>query len=324
MAVTGSQYNSIMREYRRIRSEEEQDLRDRTAEVYERIPEMRELDARVGSSALRRYKSFMAGGDSGQIDGFAGELEEISGERARLLREAGYPADYLQMRYRCSICRDTGIADGKHCSCYMEKVRRLLFAQSSLKDSGESWDSMSWDIYDDSRVIPELSMTQLEYMKKVAGFCRHYCEKFDDEGGSILFMGPTGVGKTYLSRCIASSLLDSCHSVIMLTAIELFDVMGRVRIEKTDDDAMKTVYDSLFTCDLLILDDLGSELPNSMTVSELFYVIDHRLGNNRSTVISTNLDLKSMRDIYSERITSRLQRNYTDITLYGEDLRLKS
>ena len=153
-------------------------------------------------------------------------------------------------------------------------------------------------------------------MEKVVERCRN-------SRGNILFTGSTGTGKTFLSNCIAEERIKAGDSVIYLTAIELFDIVARVKIDKTDDNAVRDLYDRILDCDLLIIDDLGSELVNTMTNSSFFYILNDRLINKKATVISTNLGLNAMRDYYSERVTSRIQSEYDIIPLYGDDIRLK-
>ena len=160
-------------------------------------------------------------------------------------------------------------------------------------------------------------------MKKVFGICRQYVEDFREKRGSLLFLGNTGVGKTFLSNCIAKELIDRYYSVIYLTANELFDCVAGVRMQKTDDLAVKELYGFISDCDLLIIDDLGTEMINTWTASQFFYLVNARLTAAKATIISTNLSMKAMRDIYSERVTSRIASGYTIVPVYGKDIRLK-
>ena len=160
-------------------------------------------------------------------------------------------------------------------------------------------------------------------MKKVYGWCRDFGDRFDEKGGNLLFTGTTGRGKTFLTNCIAKALLDSYHSVIYLSAHDLFEVFSRNRFDYQTEEEMKDMYQFILECDLLIIDDLGTELNNSFTSSQLFFCMNQRLLNSRSTIISTNLSLDRLRDEYTDRFTSRIMSHYTVIPLYGEDIRLK-
>ena len=138
---------------------------------------------------------------------------------------------------------------------------------------------------------------------------------------NLYFFGDTGIGKTFLSNCIAKELLDSGHSVIYFTAFQLFDILSKGVFEK-DADAIAT-HQNIFDCDLLIIDDLGTELSNSFTTSQLFLCLNERILRQKSTIISTNLNMNQVADIYSERVLSRISNSYTIIKLFGDDIRLK-
>ena len=146
-------------------------------------------------------------------------------------------------------------------------------------------------------------------------------DQFDSTFANLYFFGDTGIGKTFLSNCIAKELLDSGHSVIYFTAFQLFDILSKGVFEK-DADAIAT-HQNIFDCDLLIIDDLGTELSNSFTSSQLFLCLNERILRQKSTIISTNLNMNQVADIYSERVLSRITNNYTIIKLFGEDIRNK-
>ena len=160
-------------------------------------------------------------------------------------------------------------------------------------------------------------------MEQVVATCRGFVEKFDTEHGNLLFTGPTGVGKTFLTNCIAKELIDKYCSVIYLSANDLFEVFSKNRFEYHTEEEMKGMYQYILECDLLIIDDLGTELNNSFTSSQLFYCINERLNSQKSTIISTNLNMNQVADIYSERVLSRISNSYNIIKLFDDDIRLK-
>ncbi len=187
----------------------------------------------------------------------------------------------------------------------------------------ENFERFSYEYFDDTRIEPAVGTTVAGYMRKVYGWCREFVDHFDEKGGNLLFTGTTGTGKTFLTNCIAKALLDSYHSVIYLSAHDLFEVFSRNRFDYQTEEEMKDMYQFILECDLLIIDDLGTELNNSFTSSQLFFCMNQRLLNSRSTIISTNLSLDRLRDEYTDRVTSRIMSHYTVIPLYGEDIRLK-
>jgi DNA replication protein DnaC len=159
-------------------------------------------------------------------------------------------------------------------------------------------------------------------MEMVIGECRKYVENFGTEKGSILFTGSTGCGKTFLSNCIARELIDRLYSVVYLTATDMFDILSESRFNGREEEEAKDRAAYILDCDLLIIDDLGTELGNSFTVSQLFYCVNERLNRKKGTIISTNLTIGRLRDEFTERVTSRLMSQYKILPLLGEDLRL--
>ena len=244
---------------------------------------------------------------------------------AILLAEAGYPADALEPRFRCPDCRDTGMADGQRCHCFNARAAELLYSQSGLRRilEHENFDRFSLELYDDQRVITKVGMTERAYMEKQLERCRRYAAGFREKRGNLLFRGNTGVGKSFLSHCIAKELIDQGFAVLYLGAAELFECMAAVSMDREEDLSRKEQYDLIFSADLLIIDDLGTEMMNSLTISQFFNLLNARDVPEKGTVISTNLSLTMLRDTYTERITSRILSGYSIIELYGDDLRRK-
>ena len=178
-------------------------------------------------------------------------------------------------------------------------------------------------------------------MEGVKKFCEKFCDRHfglnriinknkqsevnieDNDRKNIVFSGSTGVGKTYLSNCIAKVLLDRYYSVIYLSAKGLFEALVKVKIEKSEEQKYLLLIDGIYECDMLILDDLGTEMFNHFTTTEFFHIINHRINTEKSTIISTNLSLDQMRDVYSERVTSRIRKSFIYIRLFGNDIRAK-
>ncbi len=232
----------------------------------------------------------------------------------------------MDMRYRCPDCQDTGYTkEGKKCHCFRKAQIGLLYAQSNLDRvlQRENFQTFSYRYFDDQKIEPAVGTTVAGYMEQVEHWCREFVDRFDEKGGNLLFTGTTGRGKTFLTHCIAKELIDSYHSVIYLSAHDLFEVFSKHRFDYQEEEEMKDTYQFILDCDLLIIDDLGTELNNSFTSSQLFFCINQRLQSGRSTIISTNLSLDRLRDEYTDRVASRVMSSYTVIPLYGEDIRLK-
>lgn len=166
-------------------------------------------------------------------------------------------------------------------------------------------------------------MTELDYMKLVAGRCREFAAEFPDKGENLLFTGSTGVGKTFLTNCIAKALIDRGISVIYLSSQDLFELFSKCRFGRDGQDEAEETCRHILDCQMLIIDDLGTELNNSFVSSQLFYCINERINRKLGTIISTNLSMDMLRDTYSDRVASRLMSHYATIPLYGGDIRVK-
>ena len=324
MALSNSQYDAIMREYGRQQLENQHQLEARRNEIYRVIPAVRELEAEIASRSVAGAKRLLAG-DTGALAELREELADLREQKAILIRAKGYPEDYLTLHYRCPDCEDTGWRQGRKCHCFLRAQMKLLYAQSNLDHvlDQENFSRLSYDYYDSSEIIPELGLTNADYMRRVVAGCREFAADFDRKKENLLFTGSTGVGKTFLTNCIAKELIDSGHSVIYLSAGDLFEVFSRNKFDYDTPEDMRDTYRYILDCDLLIIDDLGTELTNSFTVSQLFICLNDRILQKKSTIISTNLSLNEIKSIYSERTFSRISSNYRLLRLVGDDIRIK-
>ncbi|WHE87871.1 ATP-binding protein [Lachnoanaerobaculum gingivalis] len=339
MAIDNSSYNAIMREYENIRANNRAAQVRRIEEVYEKIPEMKELNNSTGSVAVSRYKESLKSGRL-SINDLKTDIDSIKNKKEELLLSAGFPKDYMEITYDCKDCKDTGYIDGKKCHCLQLKIRKLLYAQSNLENilNKENFENFSFDYYDNKTILPGQNMTNAAYMEGVKRFCEKFADKYfktnasknavdtaleENDRRNIIFSGNTGVGKTYLSNCIAKVLLDRYYSAIYLSAKELFEALVKVKLEKSEDQKYLLLIEEVYESDMLIIDDLGTELSNHFTTTEFFHIINRRVNTEKSTIISTNLSLDEMRDIYSERVTSRIRKSFMYIRLFGNDIRAK-
>lgn len=324
MSLSNSQYDAIMRTYQQQQLSDRHEQEARMAEIYEKIPAVKELDNSISSGAVACARRLLDG-DAGALKALKDEIADLREQKSILLRAKGYPPDYMEMRYKCPDCMDTGYKDGRKCHCFRQAEMRYLYAQSNIEElvALENFSTFSFAFFDDTAVLPVLGRTVRQYMRQVVETCRRFADNFAQEGGNLLFTGPTGVGKTFLTNCIAKELIDQYYSVIYLSANDLFEVFSRNRFDYQTEEEIKGMYQYILDCDLLIIDDLGTELNNSFTSSQLFYCINERLNSSKSTIISTNHPVNELRDRYTERVTSRLISKYTVIPLYGDDIRLR-
>lgn len=324
MSLTNSQYDAIMRTYQQQQFQNKHNQDSRIEEVYKKLPVLQELEHSISTVAVSCAKRLLDG-DKNARNELREKIEDLKEQKAILLKSAGFEPDYMELRYKCRDCCDTGYIEGRKCHCFRQAEMKLLYAQSNIDEiiSRENFGSFSFEYFDNNEVDPVLGKTVYAYMKQVVDWCKEFAENFDTNPGNILFTGSTGVGKTFLTNCIAKELMDRYYSVIYLSANDLFDVFSKNKFEYHTEEEIKDIYDYVLECDLLIIDDLGTELNNSFTSSQLFYCINERLINKKSTIISTNLTMNRLRDAYTDRVTSRIMSSYQTIPLYGVDIRIQ-
>lgn len=324
MALTNSQYDSIMRMYhqKQFRNKREQD--ERIRKIYQKIPAIKEIDDSISTTAVSRARRMLSG-DGNALDTLRAELEDLREQKQALILGFGYPEDYMEMHYQCEDCQDTGYVDSRKCHCFRRAEMELLYSQSNTQEilQKENFTTFSYDYYDREYTDPRIGKTPFEYMEQVVRRCRDFTEAFTKEKGNILFTGKTGTGKTFISNCIAKALIDQYFSVLYLSATDLFDIFSKNRFEYGNPEDLREMYQHILDCDMLVIDDLGTELINTFTSSQLFYCINERLNRKRGTIITTNLPLNQLQDNFTERVTSRILSHYQVIPLYGDDIRIQ-
>ena len=324
MVLTNSQYEQLMSKYydRQLKSRHMLEKRQET--VLKAIPEIGRLDTKIRSLSLEHARESLAGGSS--CGNLAEKIHAISRRKEDLLRANGFPADYLKPVYACPDCNDTGYTDKGRCHCFEKEIVNFLYSQSNLQDilERENFSHFNLSFYPDDFTEESTGLTPRDNMKNIMAAVKNFISHFGAGTENLLLYGNTGVGKTFLTNCIAKELLDKSYTVVYLTSIKLFDILETYKFDRelshTEKNAsIKYILDS----DLLIIDDLGTELNNSFTSSQLYQCIDSRLNNKRATIISTNLSFDDLREQYSERIFSRITSNYTLLKITGDDIRLK-
>ena len=322
MALNNSQYDKIVRTYEQKQLYNRNLLDKRTEEVYQKLPELKELHQTISTLSVRQARKLLEGNE-GALEELKLQIKELSSEAKALLVAGGFPADYLEPIYDCKDCKDTGYIDNKKCHCFRKAVIDLLYTQSNLKHilERENFKNFSFSYYSNNHIDPKTGTSSLANIEKAYLTSREFVDTFGKEFRNLFIYGDTGVGKTFLSNCIAKALMDKSHSVIYLSSFELFDTLAKSKFEK--DNHADEMNEHIFDCDLLIIDDLGTEMANSFTVSQLFLCLNERILRRKSTIISTNLSLESLVNIYSERTFSRITSNYTMLKLTGDDIRIK-
>lgn len=324
MPLKNSQYDIIMRRYDLLRQKAAAQKQQRLEEIYEQLPEFAKLDEETAETAASYARAKISGLP---VDPKAlhEALEALETKKKSLLLQAGYPKNYLELSFHCPDCQDTGFIGEQKCHCFKQAIVDLVYSQSNIKErlSEENFSHFNLDYYSDIK-DSRLGLSPRENMSAVLKTCRDFINFFDTKPSNLLFYGHTGVGKTFLSNCIAKELLDTAHTVIYLSAPQLIDIMEKHVFGRGESpDAPYEMPDYIQDCDLLIIDDLGTEMNNFFTASQLFACLNGRQLGKKSTIISTNLSLDDLQEAYSERIFSRLISNYQVTLILGDDIRIK-
>lgn len=323
MAFSDMQYDEIMNTYYKNQIENRRIEQSRKEEIYAKIPRIREIDQILATSSIDAVRvKLKAGTDSTSVA--KAHNQALIAEKLDLLKTHGYSTEYLKPVYTCSLCKDTGRIGNEYCACFKQKAISQLYKQSTLEQilEIENFEHFDLSFYPQEKddIHP---YSPYENMSNILTKTKSFVDSFDEKGGHLLFYGETGLGKTYLSNCIAKALLDSQHTVLYQTAIRLFeDVCGDVIMKKGQNPDSQKIYRYLYNCDLLIIDDLGTEFTNSFVASELYDILNTRIRERKSTVISTNLNLQELTERYSDRITTRIFAEYKVYNFYGDNIRL--
>lgn len=316
--IARTAFETILKEYDEKQLKAARDLRIRREEIERRVPRLKEIENEIASLSVSEAIARIRG--TGQKASFPERLSALQKEKAEVLASAGYSEADLTEVFECSKCRDTGYIGNELCSCFKDKVTDVLYDQSNIKEllKEENFDSFAFRYYPEGA---SLSSAELAYKK-----ARAFTDNFSSSDENLFITGAAGVGKTFLSNCIAKELLDRGYFVIYLSAIRLFDILSAAAFGSfrngTEDAAGDFIRKHIFDCDLLIIDDLGTEMVNSFSTTQLFNCINERILRKKHTVISTNLSLKHLQENYSERVVSRIANKYTLIRLLGNDIRM--
>lgn len=317
MAISNSQFDAIMREYEKKRENSRHEMEAHKATVYAKIPEYKELEVKITDIALESAAKYFEG-DKAAIEEMKKQMELITKRQEELLVANDFPIDYIKEKHVCPDCEDTGYINDKKCHCLRQEILKVLYKQSNIEEMlrRENFDTLEYDYYDDA---------DLDMMKGIVSECKNFVKNFDDSYENILLFGNVGVGKTFLTNCITKELIESGHSVIYFTSIRLFDTLSESVFKRDydEEDERDDVLDNVFSCDLLIIDDLGTENINSFVASRLFDILNERNIREKSTVISTNLTPDKIAERYSERNFSRIIGNYKPLNPDISDIRIK-
>ena len=308
-----------------IRSDNQAEHQRRLSLVYARVPEIQRMDetmrrqmtelVRLTISHPVDLKERLAALEKDNLD--------IQMRRAELLVENGWPVEYLDDIYSCPKCRDSGVYEGGVCSCLEKLYNKELTKElgTLLQHGDDSFERFDLNYYD---AAPVGGVSPRETMTMVLGACRKFADNFPAVSANLLFQGGTGLGKTYLSACIARVVAEKGYSVCYdsaAAALEAFEVQKFSRDPETSEAANARVR-RMLDCDLMILDDLGTEMISSISASALYTLLNTRLVNGKKIIISTNCSDEELQKKYTPQIYSRIKGEFLRLPFVGRDIRL--
>ena len=308
-----------MKGYEQTRDRNRHLAEQRRREIYTKLPEYGRLDESVGELSVAQAK-LLLNGDDEALTRLRSSLKEISRQKRELLTSAGYPTDYLEPVYDCPDCKDTGYIDSedglrKKCHCFHQQELDILYEQSHIRDmiASENFSNLSYEYYQGD---------DLTHFRKCVDVCRNFVQNFKQDYHNLFFYGTVGTGKTFLTNCIAKECIEQGCSVLYFSAASLFDLLARNTFDYRAREELSALCADLYGCDLLVIDDLGTETATAVTLSHFFTCLNERLLRQKSVIISTNLSLEDCRNRYQDRIFSRIASNFEFCKLTGPDIRM--
>ena len=309
-----------------IREKNREEQQRRYAAACAKIPELRQIDQqlRAHMAQLVRLTLSKRPDLKERLDELRDENLSLQMRRAELLTAAGFGGGYLDEIISCPICRDTGFTQGSVCQCLDRLYNRELTKElgTLMRRGDESFQHFDLSYYP-TEPDPETGLVPRDVMRRVSEACRRYAENFSDTSRNLLFQGSTGLGKTYLSACIARVVSARGYSVCYETAAAALDNYEKAKFNRDTEEgeAAAVRIKRMESCDLMILDDLGTEMPTPMAQSALYTLVNNRLVNERRTIISTNLTNDELNRRYTPQIASRILGEFQCLPFVGTDIR---
>lgn len=297
------------------------DSENRREEIYRKLPRVREIERMLTHTGLAAAKAVVSGSDTKtELIKLRDENLKLQGELKVLLNSNGYKPEDLDEQYKCEMCRDRGYIDGKMCGCMKVLLRDIAFKELNALSplSLSSFETFSLEYYSD---MPDsnghVPRTRLE---KIYNYCKNYAETFNGCNKSILMAGGTGLGKTHLSLAIARRVIERGYGVIYCSTPNILAVLEKEHFSR---DSARPTLRHLEECDLLILDDLGTEFSTHFTTTSIYNLINTRMAREKATIINTNYSMYELKKNYTDRLISRIGGEHTYFEFIGQDVRLK-
>jgi len=307
------------------RRQNEEQLSRRIQEVYAKAPRVRELDMQLRATMAELVGIAVKADFVSLVEDIRTRNLKLQDERRNEIKRAGFHEKYIDDDYICEKCHDTGFANAKMCECLEAIYKKEQNASLSnlFKLGTETFENFDLTFYDD-KPTSDTSISPRRNMEIVYEICIEYARKFGNQSMNLFFNGAPGLGKTFLSACIARVVADNGFSVVYDMASSIFAKFEDAKFVRTDDlEGLRNETRRYLECDLLIIDDLGTEMTTAFTISTLYEIVNTRLVTGKKSIINSNLTLGELNRRYSEQIMSRLEGEYQVLTFYGDDIRKK-
>ncbi len=320
-----SSTQDILKQYELVRRSNKEELEQRKQNLYSRIPRLREIEDALVKLSIDITRAIL--NKSSDPEALLANLKkqqmDLKVEKAELLAANKYPIDYLDEIYQCKTCKDTGFVSYEKCRCFRQKEIYQNYEHSNFGSilSRENFEQFRWEYF--PKEADENGISPLKNMQGIYKKCIDFVNNFDKNNSSLFFIGSPGLGKTFLCNSIAKDLLDKGKSVIYHTVPDLIDAMRKYKFDFDNEESNQPYLSDIYNCDLLIMDDLGTELTTQFANQVIYNILNKRIQNGKKMVISTNLSIQELQSMYSERIVSRIIGNFESCKFVGIDIRLK-
>lgn len=326
MGYSNSVYKAASDTLHERRLNAEKAAERRKEEVYKRFPRVKELEKQISVGGIKTARAVLAGGDvKDAVSKLRDQNLAMQAEVKRILTDNGYPENYFEPDYFCKKCNDKGYFDinGKTVRCSCMKSALVTCACAELNRyaplSLSTFESFDLEYYDKS-INPEVKTSPYEHMSKIFRHCQNYADNFSKNSESILMSGKTGLGKTHLSLAIANEVIKKGYGVVYASAPQIISKLEKEYFSSDKDDSL---FSMLVDCDLLIIDDLGTEFYSQFAVSQFYNLFNSRMLSNKPIIINTNLTITELREKYTDRFVSRICGNARQLDFLGRDIRIR-
>lgn len=320
MAYSQEVYSRAAQALERRRERANLEAQARIDEIGEKLPEINEIQRKLAQIGLNISKVFLYSADKqADTEKLMQESLELQEQKKNILKKNGYSEDALDIRYTCPACKDTGFIGSRRCKCHNELLKDIERSDLAKIAPIDNCTFDTFDIQYYPQQVMENGISPRDKAEKIKNSCRKYAANFTTASPNVMFMGGTGLGKTHLSLAIANVVINRGYSVVYGTAQNILSDLQKENFGRDDD--IRYYERAVLGCDLLILDDLGTEFKSAYTIACLYNIINSRLSAKLPTIISTNFTAEELEEKYDQRITSRITGEYNKLILVGNDIR---